>query len=138
MVKNNTDGYVGDLIGENKTYTVKLTQEDWDHIESLTDNSPQGETIYIEMYNGTVSNQYLIFNFFNSNGDLISFDDSSSSTSDTSSDSGTTYVGSVNSNKFHDPSCSAAHRIKDSNLRTFNSRQEALDAGYEPCAKCNP
>lgn len=140
MVKNNTnDGYIGNLIGENKTYIVKMSQEDWDHIENLTDNDPYGKTIYIQMLNDTIPNQCLILDFYNSNGELISFDDSYSDTAtNTNTDSSVSYVASANSDKFHDPSCSAANKIKDANKVTFSSREEAINSGYQPCGICNP
>lgn len=54
------------------------------------------------------------------------------------SDSGGSYVGSVNSDKFHYPSCSYANRIKSSNIITFSSRDDALSSGYSPCKSCCP
>ena len=48
------------------------------------------------------------------------------------------YVGSINSNKYHYPDCRAARRIHDSNLISFDSAKEALDAGYVPCGICKP
>lgn len=48
------------------------------------------------------------------------------------------YVGSVNSDKYHYPDCRAARRIHDSNLISFDSAKEALDAGYMPCGICKP
>ena len=49
-----------------------------------------------------------------------------------------TYVGSANSDKFHDPSCSHAKRIKEGNRVTFSSREDALNSGYSPCNVCHP
>ena len=57
---------------------------------------------------------------------------------DSSESSGMTYVGSINSDKFHYPSCSQADRIKDSNKITFSSREDAVSSGYSPCGICNP
>lgn len=48
------------------------------------------------------------------------------------------YVGSRHSDKYHRPSCSAARRIKSSNLATFDSKDEAQQAGYVPCKICRP
>src|SRR3989338_266791 len=45
------------------------------------------------------------------------------------------FVGSINSNLFHDPSCSAAKNIKESNQIWFASVEEAQQAGYTP-SKC--
>ncbi|MEK7556371.1 MAG: hypothetical protein AAB538_00150 [Patescibacteria group bacterium] len=51
--------------------------------------------------------------------------------------SGKQFVGSVNSDLYHDPSCPAAGRIKDANQVWFASREEAEAAGYSPsqCTK---
>lgn len=49
---------------------------------------------------------------------------------------GGTYIGNVNSYKFHRTSC---HTLpKESNRIYFNSREEAIAAGYVPCKNCNP
>jgi hypothetical protein len=48
------------------------------------------------------------------------------------------FVGSSESDKYHYPSCSAAKRIKSSNLVTFSSSTEARGAGYVPCSICSP
>ncbi len=58
--------------------------------------------------------------------------------SSSTSSSGGYYVGSVNSNKFHYPSCGYANRIRSYNLITFSSRSQALSSGYSPCSRCNP
>lgn len=48
-----------------------------------------------------------------------------------------TFVGSKNSDKYHDPSCASAKRIKEENQVWFASRGEAEKAGYTPseCTK---
>lgn len=45
------------------------------------------------------------------------------------------FVGSVNSDLYHDPSCPAADRIKKANQIWFASQAEAEAAGYAP-SKC--
>lgn len=52
--------------------------------------------------------------------------------------SGRTYVASIKSDKFHEPSCSQAKKIKDGNKITFSSRDEAINSGYSPCGYCYP
>ena len=47
------------------------------------------------------------------------------------------YVGSVNSDKFHYPNCSAAKRIKSYNRITFSSRSQAINFGYSSCKICH-
>lgn len=48
------------------------------------------------------------------------------------------YIASSNSNKFHEPSCSQAKKIKEDNKIIFSSRDDAINAGYEPCGLCYP
>ncbi len=40
------------------------------------------------------------------------------------------FVGSVNSNKYHSPSCHWAKQIKPENKRCFTSKEDAQSAGY--------
>ena len=47
-----------------------------------------------------------------------------------------TYIGNINSYKFHYQSCSTLP--KESNRVYFGSRTEAIDAGYTPCGRCEP
>lgn len=50
-----------------------------------------------------------------------------------------TYILNTNTMKFHDPDCSSASDIKPKNKEEFTGkRQELLDDGYAPCARCNP
>jgi len=53
---------------------------------------------------------------------------------------GTTYqfVGSVNSDVYHYPSCTYAQRIKSENQVWFTSSADARAHGYRPCSVCNP
>ncbi|MBO5452806.1 MAG: hypothetical protein J6A69_02445 [Clostridia bacterium] len=48
------------------------------------------------------------------------------------------YVGSVNSDIYHDPECQWANRIKEDNEIWFASAEEAEDEGYRACHICNP
>ena len=80
---------------------------------------------------------------YDDSSDSVSSSSSSSDYSDTQEDSnsyesGGSYVGSVNSDKFHYPSCGQAQKIKSGNLVTFSSRDEALSRGYSPCSFCSP
>ena len=55
-----------------------------------------------------------------------------------SNESAGVYIGNKNSRKFHHDWCSSAKQIKDSNKIKFNSRDDAIASGYEPCKRCNP
>lgn len=48
------------------------------------------------------------------------------------------FVGSVNSNKYHYPTCQWALKIKPENEISFGSSEEARNAGYIPCKVCSP
>lgn len=46
------------------------------------------------------------------------------------------YIGNLNSKKFHLPCC---HSLPAEKNRTyFGSREQAVDSGYSPCGNCNP
>lgn len=49
---------------------------------------------------------------------------------------GMQYIGNKNSGKFHLPTCSTLPIEK--NRVYFNSREEAIAAGYDPCKNCKP
>ncbi len=48
------------------------------------------------------------------------------------------YVGSINSNKYHYPSCRYAQSIKPENQIWFKDAAGAKAAGYVPCEVCKP
>lgn len=48
------------------------------------------------------------------------------------------YVGNMSSRKFHYDNCRAASKIKAGNRTAFESRDEAISAGYKPCGICRP
>lgn len=49
------------------------------------------------------------------------------------------YVINTNSGKFHTPECSSVKDISDENKQEFyGKREKLLEAGYEPCKRCNP
>ncbi len=55
---------------------------------------------------------------------------------DRDDDAAITYIGNKNSKKFHLSSCGSLPAEK--NQVFFNGREEAIDAGYDPCKKCKP
>ena len=62
----------------------------------------------------------------------------STSSSGSKSISDYAYIGNRNSRKFHKASCSSVRDMKDYNKVGFDSRSEAIDAGYDPCKRCHP
>ena len=48
------------------------------------------------------------------------------------------FVGSINSDKYHYPSCTWAKRISPDNEVWFSSSEDARAKGYIPCKVCNP
>ena len=48
------------------------------------------------------------------------------------------FWASINSNKYHYPSCKWAQKINPRNLVKFNSPEQAQKAGFLPCKVCRP
>ncbi|MBQ9009994.1 MAG: MBL fold metallo-hydrolase [Clostridia bacterium] len=48
------------------------------------------------------------------------------------------YVGNVKSQRFHLPECEGAVKMSEKNKIRFDTRQEAIQAGYQPCGTCKP
>lgn len=48
------------------------------------------------------------------------------------------FVGSVNSDKYHKPSCEWAKKILPANEVWFSSAQDAQSNGYQACKVCKP
>lgn len=48
------------------------------------------------------------------------------------------YVGSIDSDKYHNPSCRFAKEILPENEIWFDSAEEAQNASYSPCGSCHP
>lgn len=48
------------------------------------------------------------------------------------------YVGNANSRKFHFADCSWVGKMNPANRVDFNTRDEAINAGYIPCKRCQP
>lgn len=48
------------------------------------------------------------------------------------------YIGSINSNKYHYPTCRHAKNIASYNEIWFDTIEEAKQQGYEPCGVCKP
>jgi micrococcal nuclease len=48
------------------------------------------------------------------------------------------FLASKNSTKYHETSCKLAQKIKQENMVKFESPEDAIKAGYEPCKKCKP
>lgn len=48
------------------------------------------------------------------------------------------YVGNSNTFKFHYAGCGSVAKMNASNRVEFYSRDDAVNAGYQPCKRCNP
>lgn len=48
------------------------------------------------------------------------------------------YIGNLETGKFHAPGCGDVDKMDPSNKITFSSRDEAISSGYDPCGHCNP
>lgn len=48
------------------------------------------------------------------------------------------YIGNANSMKFHFADCYMVDKMNPANKVYLNTRDEAINAGYVPCKRCNP
>ncbi|WP_165450606.1 Ada metal-binding domain-containing protein [Intestinimonas massiliensis (ex Afouda et al. 2020)] len=48
------------------------------------------------------------------------------------------FIGSVESDKYHYPSCRHAKKITDANAIWFSSAEDAQAHGYSACKVCHP
>jgi methylphosphotriester-DNA--protein-cysteine methyltransferase len=48
------------------------------------------------------------------------------------------YVGNARTHKFHYDSCRYVSQMNESNKVWFETREEAIAAGYVPCKVCRP
>ena len=90
------------------------------------------------MYTGTHYIDGEEYNFGTSGAARKVVQERSTSSSESRSISSYAYIGNANSRKFHKSSCSSVRDMKDYNKVGFDSRSEAIDAGYEPCKRCHP
>lgn len=56
----------------------------------------------------------------------------------TSPKSSGAYVGSIDSDKYHNPGCRFAKEILPENEIWFDSAEDAQNSGYSPCGGCHP
>jgi len=98
------------------------------HKESMSRLTAMGITIYRTDENGTI--------LFVSDGKEISIITERGSGSTPVDTETLLYIGNKNSKTFHLESCSSLPQ--EQNSVYFNTRQEAIDAGYTPCGKCKP
>ena len=48
------------------------------------------------------------------------------------------YIGNKNTKKFHHSYCISVKQMKDTNKVHLNSREQAINLGYDPCGNCSP
>ena len=70
--------------------------------------------------------------------EAIASPDAEPVTETTSQKSSGVYVGSVDSDKYHNPSCRFAKEILPENEIWFDSIEDAQNSGYSPCGGCHP
>lgn len=76
-----------------------------------------------------------------SDGKTVTFTtekEADTATNPTSNSDLQTYIGNAGSKKFHLPDCASAKNIQEDKRVEFDSRVQAIAAGYEPCGRCKP
>jgi hypothetical protein len=48
------------------------------------------------------------------------------------------YIGNLDTGKFHAPGCGDVDKMDPSNKVYFSTRDEAIGSGYDPCGHCHP
>lgn len=51
---------------------------------------------------------------------------------------GSDYIGNSNTGKFHYTDCRWVKKMSENHKVYFESREDAIDAGYVPCKVCKP
>ena len=110
---------MGEIVMVSDGKNISVTTSDGKSYESTTSN--ENTTT-----NNTTSNNTTTENTQNNVNNTVSTDNTKKET----------YIGNVNSKKFHKESCSSLPA--ESNRVYFESREEALSNCYEPCGNCNP
>lgn len=111
------------------------------HAETMNKFRQNGITVYRTDEQGTV--------IASSDGSTISWSEGPSDSWLTGEAAGSaaaegaeapvTYVLNTNTRKFHLPDCSSTENISPSNREeSTQSREELIEAGYDPCSRCNP
>ena len=152
-------GVEGYIASKNFVQKLCLNKEVGLDIDDSKHNDRYGRTLAVVIVNGKNVNEMLLkeglaeimymppsefypYDWADSNTHVANSHSTSSSSAhqeSTSSASDTgNYVGNSNSGKFHNPSCQWALKIASYNKVTFNSREDAINQGYEPCKVCNP
>jgi len=95
-------------------------------------------TISIVLISLIIFGTILLIDFSKNGGEII-IENPSASVSKTIKKSNEsvnqkTFIGSINSNKYHWPNCSFAKRISEENKIWFSSEQEAEDDSYVKCS----
>ena len=70
--------------------------------------------------------------------EAIASPDAEPVTETTSQKSSGVYVGSIDSDKYHNPGCRFAKEILPENEIWFDSAEDAQNSGYSPCGGCHP
>lgn len=152
-------GVEGYITSKNFVQKLCLNKEVGIDVDDAKHNDRYGRTLGVVIVNGKNVNEMLLkeglaeimymppsefypYDWADSNTHVANSHSTSSSSAhqeSTSSASDTgNYVGNSNSGKFHNPSCQWALKIASYNKVTFNSREDAINQGYEPCKVCNP
>lgn len=103
------------------------------------------DSLYWNVNNALLTSEYAVLDDYPNEFDpgdwgtpgILDISEASQDTSSSSSSKGI-YVGSINSNKYHLPSCYWAQQINPSNEIWFTSKADAEAHGYVPCKVCKP
>lgn len=103
--------------------------------QTITMNS-NGKKITVQTNGGSVASSKTGTSSGSSTGKNNTAKKDTSSTSKPEAQTKAAYIGNKNTKKFHRTTCSSLPEKQ--NQVEFKTRKEALNAGYDPCGRCNP
>lgn len=154
-------GVEGYIASKNFVQKLCLNKEVGIDVDNSKHNDRYGRTLGVVIVDGKNVNEMLLkeglaeimymppsefypYDWANSNTHVADTHSSSSTSSQptsaksTSSSDSASYIGNSNTGKFHVASCSSVKDMSQGNKVFFNSRDDAINQGYNPCKRCNP
>ncbi len=148
-------GVEGYITSKNFVQKLCLNKEVGIDVDDAKHNDRYGRTLGVVIVNGKNVNEMLLkeglaevmymppsefypFDWADSSTHIPNSQNTYIHTSDKSASDSGNYVGNSNTGKFHEVSCKWGQKISEHNKVTFNSRNEAVSQGYQPCKVCNP
>ena len=148
-------GVEGYITSKNFVQKLCLNKEVGIDVDDAKHNDRYGRTLGVVIVNGKNVNEMLLkeglaevmymppsefypYDWADSSTHVPNSQNTYIHTSDKSTSDSGNYIANSNTGKFHEASCKWGQKISEHNKVTFDSRNEAISQGYQPCKICNP